>query len=59
MTLTSLLGVRHPIVQAPMANVQPVSLAAAVSEAGALGSIAGAPLSPDALREAIRRGARR
>ena len=53
-TLTSLLGIRHPIVQAPMAHVQPVSLAAAVSEAGALGSIAGAPLSPDALRAAIR-----
>jgi nitronate monooxygenase len=53
-TLTSLLGIRHPIVQAPMANVQPVSLAAAVSEAGALGSIAGATFSPDALRAAIR-----
>jgi nitronate monooxygenase len=53
-TLTSLLGIRHPIVQAPMAHVQPVSLAATVSEAGALGSIAGAPLSPDALRAAIR-----
>ena len=37
-----------------MAHVQPVSLAAAVSNAGALGSIAGAPLSPDALRAAIR-----
>jgi len=37
-----------------MANAQPVSLAAAVSEAGALGSIAGATLSPAALRAAIR-----
>lgn len=54
MTLAELLGVRHAIVQSPMANVQPVSLAAAVSNAGALGSIAGATLSPDALREAIR-----
>jgi nitronate monooxygenase len=37
-----------------MAYVQPPSLAAAVSNAGALGVIAGAGLSPDALREAIR-----
>ncbi|MHB8468351.1 MAG: NAD(P)H-dependent flavin oxidoreductase [Gaiellaceae bacterium] len=52
--LIELLGVRHPIVQAPMANVQPPALAAAVSNAGALGSIAGATLLPDALRAAIR-----
>ncbi|HZR95032.1 MAG TPA: nitronate monooxygenase [Gaiellaceae bacterium] len=45
---------RHEIVQAPMANVQPPSLAAAASEAGALGSVAGAALSADALRDAIR-----
>jgi nitronate monooxygenase len=37
-----------------MANVQPPSLAAAVSNAGGLGTIAGVPLSPDALRAAIR-----
>ncbi|HEX7527135.1 MAG TPA: nitronate monooxygenase [Gaiellaceae bacterium] len=54
MTLAELFGVRYAIVQAPMANVQSTSLAAAVSNAGALGTIAGAPLSPDALREAIR-----
>ena len=52
--LAGLLGVRYPIVQAPMANVQSASLAAAVSNAGGLGTIAGATLSPDALREAIR-----
>jgi nitronate monooxygenase len=52
--LASLLGVRFPIVQAPMANVQPPGLAAAVSNAGALGSIAGATLSVDGLRAAIR-----
>jgi nitronate monooxygenase len=52
--LADLLGVRFPIVQAPMANVQPPALAAAVSGAGALGSIAGATLSPDELRAAIR-----
>jgi nitronate monooxygenase len=42
------------LVQAPMANVSPPELAIAVSRAGALGSIAGATLSPDALRETIR-----
>jgi nitronate monooxygenase len=53
--LAELLGVRYPIVQAPMAGgPNTVELAAAVSEAGGLGSIAGAMLSPDALREEIR-----
>ncbi len=52
--LAGLLGVRYALVQGPMANVQPPELAAAVSEAGGLGSIAGAALSPDALRAAIR-----
>jgi len=37
-----------------MAGVQPPELAVEVSRAGGLGSIAGATLSPDALREAIR-----
>ncbi|HET7572473.1 MAG TPA: nitronate monooxygenase [Gaiellaceae bacterium] len=52
--LCSLLGVRFPIVQAPMASTAPPALAAAVSAAGALGSIGAATLSPDGLREAIR-----
>ena len=53
--LTELLGVRYPIVQAPMAGgPNTVELAAAVSEAGGLGSLAGAMLSPDALRDEIR-----
>ena len=52
--LCDLLGVRFPIVQAPMANNAPPALAAAVSAAGALGSIAGAGLSPGELRTAIR-----
>ena len=51
--LCGLLGVRVPLVQAPMANNAPPALAAAVSSAGALGSIAGAALSPDELRTAI------
>ena len=54
-SLTELLGIRHPIVQAPMANgPNTVDLVVAVSEAGALGSIAGATLSPDELRAEIR-----
>ncbi|MDX6466933.1 MAG: nitronate monooxygenase [Gaiellaceae bacterium] len=54
MTLAEVLGVRHALVQAPMANVQPAALAAAVSEAGAMGTIAGATLTADELRAAIR-----
>ena len=54
MSLAQRLGVRHSIVQAPMANVQAAALAVAVSEAGALGSIAGATLSADQLRATIR-----
>lgn len=42
------------LVQAPMATVSPPELAIAVSRAGGLGSIAGATLQPDALRDAIR-----
>jgi nitronate monooxygenase len=49
----TLFGTRYPIVQAPMAGNQPASLAAAVSNAGALGSIPGAVLSADDLRAAI------
>lgn len=52
--LCELLEVEFPIVQAPMANNAPPALAAAVSAAGALGSIAGAALSPDELLAAIR-----
>ncbi len=53
--VTELLGTRYPMVQAPMVGgPSTVELAAAVSEAGGLGSIAGAILSPDELRGAIR-----
>jgi nitronate monooxygenase len=48
------LGARHAIVQAPMAYVGPPALAAAVTNGGALGTIAGAALAPDELRAAIR-----
>jgi len=54
--LTDLLGVRLPIVAAPMAGGHSTpELVAAVSSAGALGSLAGAMLGPDDLRAAIRR----
>ena len=53
--LTSRWGVRLPIVQAPMAGGWTTpALVAAVSEAGGLGSIAGAMLPPEVLREQIR-----
>jgi nitronate monooxygenase len=53
--VSELLGIRYPIVAAPMAGgPSTLELAVAVSEAGGLGSVAGAMLSPDELRDAIR-----
>jgi nitronate monooxygenase len=49
----SFFGARYPIIQAPMAHVGPPALAAAASEAGALGTIAAAALTADQAREAI------
>src|SRR5947208_12517553 len=49
----SLVDVRLPIIQAPMAGVQGSDLAAAVSNAGGLGSLPCALLSLDALRKEI------
>ena len=57
--LQDLLGVRLPIIQAPMAGVQDSRLALAVSNAGGLGSLPCAMLSVDAIRQeltAIRAG---
>jgi nitronate monooxygenase len=50
MDLRTLLGIDLPIVQAPMAGVQGSALAAAVSNAGGLGSLPCAALGPDAMR---------
>lgn len=47
--LTTLLGTEFPLIQAPMAGVQGAALAVAVSNAGALGSLPCATLSPDAM----------
>lgn len=49
------LGLRVPVVQAPMAGGSTTPrLVAAVCEAGGLGSVAGAMLTPDTLRDQIR-----
>jgi nitronate monooxygenase len=47
--LSELLGIELPIIQAPMAGVQGSELAVAVSNAGGLGSLPCAMLSPDNL----------
>src|SRR5262249_34441921 len=52
--LIDLLGIEHPIIQAPMAGASTVALAAAVSNAGALGGFGGSDSSPDEPREVIR-----
>lgn len=49
-----LLGIRHPIVQAPMVGVSTPQLAAAVSNAGALGSIGLGASSAAQAQESIR-----
>jgi nitronate monooxygenase len=48
--VTELLGIEHPILQAPMASAATPALAAAVSEAGGLGALGSAMLAPDELR---------
>jgi nitronate monooxygenase len=52
--LTEMLGIEHAIVQAPMASVTTPALAAAVSEAGGLGSLGCANLGSEELRAQIR-----
>jgi nitronate monooxygenase len=49
-TLQKLLGIRFPVIQAPMAGVQGSALAVAVCNAGGLGSLPCAMLSPETLR---------
>jgi nitronate monooxygenase len=51
--VNSLFGVDVPIIQAPMAGVQDARLAVAVSNAGALGSLPCAMLSPDGIRREL------
>lgn len=53
MTLLDRLGLTTPIIQAPMAGVSTPAMAAAVSNAGGLGSIALGASTPDAARAMI------
>ncbi len=50
---TQWLGIEHPILLAPMAGAMDVDLAAAVANAGGLGSLPCAMLTPDLLRAQI------
>ena len=58
-TLTDLLGIRRPIIQAPMAGSSTPELAIAVTNAGGLGSLGCAFMNPEQLTEqfATMRGA--
>ncbi|MDG1579809.1 nitronate monooxygenase [Pseudomonas sp. GOM6] len=51
--IAELLGIRHPIIQAPMVGVSTPELAAAVSNAGGLGSLGIGSSSPAQARELI------
>ncbi|USD38345.1 nitronate monooxygenase family protein [Ferrimonas sp. SCSIO 43195] len=55
MSSAALFHTRYPIIQAPMAGVQDYQLAAAVSNAGGLGSLPCAMLTPAALSEQLAR----
>ncbi|SED24898.1 NAD(P)H-dependent flavin oxidoreductase [Streptomyces melanosporofaciens] len=53
-SLTKLVGVRHPIVQTGMGWVAGPRLVSATANAGALGILASATMTPDQLRAAVR-----
>ncbi|CAG9169381.1 Nitronate monooxygenase [Cupriavidus laharis] len=53
-SLLSLLNIATPIIQAPMAGVSTPAMAAAVSEAGGLGSLGVAAMDAEGARKAIR-----
>ena len=53
MTLQQLLGIDLPLLQAPMAGVQGSALAVAVCEAGGLGALPCAMLTPEAIRAEV------
>lgn len=55
MTLFAELGMRYPVIQAPMAGVQNSALAMAATSAGALGSLPAAMLSGAELRQELSR----
>jgi len=51
--LIELLGVAHPIIQAPMASASTPALAAAVTNASGLGSLGCAQMTPDQVRKNV------
>jgi nitronate monooxygenase len=53
--VAELLGVRYPLVQAPMGGATTAELVAAVSNAGGVGSFGAARTDPEELRATIRR----
>lgn len=53
--LLTLLGIKHPLIQAPMAGVSTPAMAAAVSNAGGLGSLGLGASSVEQAREQIRK----
>ena len=52
-SLSALLGIRHPIIQAPMVGVSTPQMAAAVSRAGGLGSLGLGASTPAQARELV------
>jgi len=52
--ITQLFGIKHPVLLAGMAGAAGPELAAAVTNAGGLGSIGGVGFTPDALRKTIK-----
>ncbi len=53
--ITELLGIRHPIVQAGMGWVSYLPLVVAVANAGGLGVLSATDMTPEELREQIRK----
>ena len=53
-SLLALLGIEKPIIQAPMAGVSTPALAAAVSNAGGLGSLGVGAMNAERARKVIR-----
>ncbi len=52
-SLSKLIGIAHPVFQAPMAGVSTPALAAAVTNAGGLGALGIGAATPDAARQMI------
>merc|ERR1719229_1905625 len=52
--ITELFGIKHPVLLAGMSGAAGPELAAAVSNAGGLGSVGGVGFTPDALRKTIK-----